>query len=142
MILMFLMTILVVALFPKQIIAIAEPIRHQPWKNLFIGFLAVICMVPIAVFLGITLVGIKHILIFIVLFMLAGFMGGIAVNYILGHRMLSAFNVENIPVLWCVFSGLFILEMLTMIPMIAIIILPILYLIGMGSIILTRFGSR
>ncbi len=133
---------LTVTLLPKQVVNIANSIQHQLWKNLFIGLLAVICIIPITAFLGITIVGIPLIPILIVFLVLAGLIGGIALNYIVGYRMLSAFNIENTAMIWSVISGLFILEILRMIPLMAIIILPLLYILGLGGVIYTRFGNK
>ncbi len=140
---MLLIATLVVALLPKQVMTVAESIKYQPWKNFFIGLLGVICMVPITGLLGIALVGIPLIPVIIVLFILAGYIGGIAINYIVGHRILSAFNnSQSAPIIWCVFSGLFIMEILKMMPVITAIVLPLLYLLGLGGVIYTRFGSK
>ncbi len=135
-------TALIVVLLPKQIISVANAIQQQLWKNLIIAFLAVISIFPFALFLGVTIVGITVIPLIMLLFMLAGFIGGIAVNYIVGYHMLGVFNLENPAMIWCVFSGLIILELLKTIPLSAIIVSPFFYLLGLGSVIYTIFGTR
>lgn len=135
-------TALTVVLLPRQIISVANSIQQQLWKNLFIGFLAVIFIFPLTLFLGVAVVGIPLIPVIMLLFILAGFIGGIAVNYIVGYCMLGAFNLENSAMIWCVFSGLIILELLKMIPLAAIIIFPFLYFLSIGGVIYTIFGRK
>lgn len=139
---MLVITALLVLLLPKKIKNVAESVQHQPWKAFFIGLLALLCLIPIIVFLGITIIGIIIIPIILLLFLLAGFIGGIAVNYLVGYRMLSAFNFKDIALLWGVFAGLVVLEMIRMIPVAAMVIFPLLYLLGLGGVIDSLFRGK
>jgi len=133
---------IIVAFLPKHITTIAQSIREKPWKSLFIGLLGSVFLIPVIIFLGITIIGIPLIPIFIILLLIAGLIGGVSIYYLVGNRMLSAFNAGDAAVVWSVFAGLIILEIFKMIPLIGMIIFPILYLLGLGSVVLTRFGSR
>ena len=133
---------LIVAFFPRPIKTIAASIQLKFWSVLLFGLLAIILLVPILLFLGVTIIGIPLIPIFLILFFIAGLMGGVGVNYMVGQRLLNSFNAGKGAVIWSVFVGLIILEIVKWIPLVGVFILPILYLTGLGSVILTRFGTH
>ena len=135
-------TALTVVLLPKKIRDVSELIRLHPWKSFSMGLLVIICLLPVTVLLGMTVMGVLMIPVILLCIVLAGFIGGIGVKYFLGYHLLSALNIERVAMLWSVLSGLFMVEMLRLFPIVAVIILPFLFLLGLGGFMGTFTGGK
>lgn len=136
---MMLITLLITILAPKQIIKVAESIKYQPWKNVFVGLLGIIIISIIICILGILFIGIPLIPVVAVVFLLAGFWGSMSIKYIIGKKILCFFKAENVSIILCVFTGLIFIEIIKLFTLISVIVLPVLYLIGIGGVITASF---
>ena len=82
------LALLIVALIPKPIQVIAETIKTNPFKVSLSGLLGLLLIVPIAVLLTISVIGIVLIPLEMILVVSAALLGFIAVSQLVGRRVL------------------------------------------------------
>lgn len=133
---------LAVALFSKQIRNIATFVSKEPGESLLFGILGMILIIPLTIILDMSIIGIPLTFLLIILVIVAGLLGVVSIDFLIGQRFLTTFNFKNPTILWCVFIGLIILELIRTIPHLGEIIMLTVYLFGFGAVIKTRFGSK
>jgi hypothetical protein len=96
---------------------------------LMVLFAITICLSPVALLLfAATLV--------------AGVFGWIAVGLLVGQRVLEAFKVRGITSMIAVVVGILLISLLGAIPCIGTIAAIIAGCLGLGAVVLTRFGTQ
>jgi cytoskeletal protein CcmA (bactofilin family) len=130
-------------ILPKQIQRIANTIQSEPLVAGGVGLLTVVGSPILLVILVITIILIPVALIYVLAFGLAGLFGWIAVGHFLGERLSKSIHVNwSEPIISGI--GVLVLSLLVgalgLIPCIGWIIGFVLVLLGLGAIVMTRFG--
>ncbi len=128
-------------IFEKHLAQAAAAANKGLWKSFLIGLLGMLLFVPIIGLLGISILGIPLIPLWALLFAAAVIMGYIVASDILGKRILTAAGKKNLPMIAEVLLGILIIGLAGLIPFIGWIVKSVALTIGLGGVILTRFGT-
>jgi hypothetical protein len=140
----FILAIILVAIFPKQISFASNQIRTSFWPIFGTGILSIIIftgLVIFSVFLCFILIGIPILLALIAVGVVIKTFGRIVVFYFLGDWIFKAFGGKQTSGLLAVLLGLFLFGLIGFIPIIGSLFSFVLSIIGWGVVIRTKFGS-
>ncbi|MCX5841017.1 MAG: polymer-forming cytoskeletal protein [Deltaproteobacteria bacterium] len=136
------LALLIVALIPKPIQVIAETIKKNTFKVSLTGLLGLLLIVPIAVLLTISVIGIVLIPLEMILVVSAALLGFIAVSQLVGRRVLMLIKRTGGGVIRQTFWGLITLWLIGWIPYVGWMIKVLAVVLGLGGVIMTRFGTK
>ncbi|MDD5456047.1 MAG: hypothetical protein PHV30_03325 [Candidatus Margulisbacteria bacterium] len=129
------LALLIVALFPNQIGKVSVIIEKSPVKSFLWAILGVLLIVPVAILLAISLVGILLIPVELVLVGLSVLFGYIATAQLLGKKVAAALRKMNLPIFWETFWGIIVLWLISWIPFVGGFICMIVSLLGFGGVL-------
>jgi hypothetical protein len=133
---------LIVVLIPKPIMTISEDIVLHTYRATIAGFIGLMMIAPVAVLLTLSVIGIVLIPLQIVVVVCAAVFGFVAVAQILGKRVLVLAKKPNQSLVRQTFWGLLVLWIIGWIPYIGWMIKVLAIVLGMGGVMITRFGSK
>ena len=140
----FILAIILVAIFPKQISFASNQIRTSFWPIFGTGILSIIIftgLIIFSVFLCFILIGIPILLALIAIGVVIKIFGRVVVFYFLGDWIFKAFGGKQASGLLAVLLGLLLFGVLGFIPIIGSLFSFVLSIIGWGVVIRTKFGS-
>ena len=130
------LVLLLSALIPTELGTVATNIKNEPIIMFLWGLLGIILIVPLAVMLAISIVGIVLIPIELLAVFLASLIGYIAVAIIIGRKILRALKNETPSVILSAILGILILWLVGLIPIFGSIIKAIAGIMGFGAVII------
>ncbi len=136
------LSLLIVALLPGPVGLISAAVEEHTLKVSLWGLLGVMLIVPLAVFLAISVIGIMLIPIEMILVVCALLVGYIAVARLVGKKITEALRRPGQPMLLETFSGLIILWLIGWIPVLGWVVKAVAALLGMGGVIAALLGRR
>jgi len=128
-------------LLPRPIRSVAAAIRHHTWKSTWWGIFGLILVVPLAVLLTVSVIGIVLIPLEIILVVCAGFMGFVAVAQLVGSGLLRLFKRTEPALVRETFLGLSVIWLIGWLPVVGWMFKVFALTIGLGAVIFTRFGT-
>jgi len=134
--------ILMVLLIPKPIQVIAASIREETMKITLWGLLGLVLVVPLAILLTVSVIGIVLIPLEMILVVVAGLLGLIAVSQLVGRKLYALFKRPGQHICRETFWGLVVLWSVGWIPYIGWMIKVLALMMGLGAVIYTRFGTH
>lgn len=134
--------ILMVLLIPKPIQVIAASIREETMKITLWGLLGLVLVVPLAILLTVSVIGIVLIPLEMILVVVAGLLGFIAVSQLVGRKLYALFKRPGQHICRETFWGLVVLWIIGWIPYIGWMIKVLALMMGLGAVIYTRFGTH
>ncbi len=135
--------VLVVVLLPKQTDRIAEVLVGQPALALAAGVLTWLVVIGLVVILAITICLAPVALLIFVMAALAWLLGWIAAGWLVGQRLLRAFNVKNASPLVEAIVGIVLITLLWQaIPCLGWLFWFVVSSLGLGSVVLALFGRQ
>ena len=134
------LAILLAALIPEHIGTAVNALERSFLSMLFWGILWMILVVPVAVLLAISIIGIVLIPLEILLVVLALIIGYIASAIFIGKNILLSFKKISPPFVDAVL-GILILFLIGFVPVVGPIIKMLFVTAGFGAILTTRFGT-
>jgi len=140
----FILAILLVAIFPKQISFASNQIRTSFWPIFGTGILSIIIftgLIIFSVFLCFILIGIPILLALAAVGIVIKIFGRVVIFYFLGDWIFKAFGGKQASGLLAVILGLLLFGLLSFIPVIGSLFSFVLSIIGWGVVIRTKFGS-
>ena len=140
----FILAIILVSIFPKQISFASGQIRTSFWPIFATGILSIIIftgLIIFAVFLCFILIGIPILLALIAIGFVIKIFGRVVVFYFLGDWLYKAFGGKQASGLIAVLIGLLLFGFIGLIPVIGSLFSFVLSIIGWGVVIRTKFGS-
>jgi hypothetical protein len=135
------LAILIYLFIPKHLEIMNEAINKNIISTFLFGLLASILIVPLGILLAISIVGIPLIPLYILLVILAVIIGQVVVGYFLGERFSKAGNFNLSPLRSLILGMLFLL-ILGLVPFLGPLIWLTTTILGLGSIWLTKFGTK
>jgi hypothetical protein len=135
------LALLVVALLPGAMDLMSNCVRQNTLKVILSGILGTLVVIPLAVFLVITVIGIPLVVLEMMLIGCAMFIGYIAMALFLGGRLAAAFNRPGLNMLWMTSMGLVILWVIGWVPFVGPAVKSIAAVLGFGALLVTIFGS-
>jgi hypothetical protein len=133
---------ILVALFGPQLGAVSERIEKELMRTFLFGLLACFLFVPIIILLVISFAGIILIPVWAVLAAIALLFGYIAAAHFIGRKVLAAFKVTKTHMMAETLTGVVLLALVGLVPVIGFIIKAVVGCMGLGSVVLTRFGMQ
>ncbi len=133
---LFALVLLLSVLIPTELSTVASNIKNEPIIMFLWGILGVILIVPLAVMLAISIIGIALIPLEVLAVFLASLIGYIAVAIMIGKKMLRALNKDNPSVIFSAILGVLILWLIGLIPVFGCIVKTIAWIIGFGAVII------
>ena len=137
-----LLTILTVFLIPKPIRLISSAIKEKPFKVSVWGIAGLVLIVPLAVLLAISVVGIVLIPLEMTIVLCAVLIGFIAVSQLVGRRLFTVLKRQDQSMMRETIWGLIILWLIGWIPYVGWIVKMCAIVLGLGGVLLTRFGTN
>jgi hypothetical protein len=134
--------ILISFLLPKPILVIVATIEEETLRSFLWGLLGMILVVPLAVLLTISVVGIVLIPLEVVLVAVGVVMGFISIAQLLGKRLYATFKRKEPGIVRETFWGLVVLWFLGWIPYVGVILKVLAIVLGLGGVTFSRFGTR
>lgn len=135
------LAILIVALLPKPVRTVGEAIRENTFKVVLCGLLGLVLIVPLALLLTISVVGIALIPLEVIIVVCSVLLGFIAVGQLIGGKVLSLFKRPNPGIVRETFLGLIILWLIGWLPYIGWMVKALAIVLGLGAVLITRFGT-
>jgi hypothetical protein len=136
------LALLITALFPKSIESMSKRISKEFPKTFLTGLLAVLIFIPVVPLLVITIIGILVVPFWILLYIAGGFFGFLGITQFAGRKILKSFKVKEAAIVFNVIVGIVILGLIGLIPMLGALINGLALCSGLGSVVLTRFGTK
>jgi len=136
------LAVILVGLFDKYLGAISYYVERLPGHSLLWGLLAGLLTVPIILLLVISVIGIPFIPVLIMLLIAAGVFGYIAASQLIGKLFLKTVRIYNKPMITEVACGLVLLFILSFLPVLGWIVKALVGTMGLGAVIITRFGTQ
>ncbi len=133
---LFALVLLLSVLIPTELSTVASNIKNEPIIMFLWGMLGVILIVPLAVMLAISIIGIALIPLEVLAVFLASLIGYIAVAIMIGKKLLKALNKDNPSVVLSAILGVLILWLIGLIPIFGGIVMAIAWIIGFGAVIM------
>ena len=134
--------ILIVLLIPKPILTIADGITLHTYRAAIAGFIGLLMIAPVAVLLTLSVIGIVLIPLQIVVVACAAVFGFVAVAQILVKRILVLAKKPDQSLLRQTFWGLLVLWIIGWVPYIGWMMKVLAIVLGMGGVMITRFGAK
>lgn len=135
--------VLAVVLLPKQTERIAEVLIGQPAIALAAGVLTWLVVVGLVVILAITICLAPIALLLFVLAALAWLLGWIVAGWLVGQRLLHAFNLKHISPLVEAITGIVLITLLWQaIPCLGWLFWFVVSSLGLGAVVLALFGRQ
>lgn len=138
----FLIALLLVTLLPQPVRLVADTVKDMPFKVVFWGLLALVSVVPLAVLLTISVLGIVLIPLEIFIVVCAALIGFIAVAQVVGEKLFALFKRRDQSVLADIFWGLTILWLVGWIPHIGWMIKVVAVVLGLGGVLAASLSAR
>jgi hypothetical protein len=137
-----LLTFLTVFLIPKPIRLISSAIKEKPLKVTVWGLAGLVLIVPLAVLLAISVVGIVLIPLEMTIVLCAVLVGFIAVSQLVGRKLFTVLKRHDQSMMRETIWGLIILWLIGWIPYVGWIVKMCAIVLGLGGVLLTRFGTN
>lgn len=135
------LALLIVAVIPGPVGLISENVRQNLLKVTFSGILGVLVIVPLAIFLMITVIGIPLVALEVLLVGGALLVGYIAMAQFVGDRLAAAIKRPGLNILWVTVLGLILLWAIGWVPFLGPAVKSAATLLGFGAVIVTVFSS-
>ncbi|MHB0976342.1 MAG: bactofilin family protein [Candidatus Aquicultorales bacterium] len=132
---------LAVALFPEQTGRLAAASETEIWKSLGWGVLGMLAVPVGAIALSVTIIGIPFVILFFLALPLILLYGYVGVSRLLGRKVVASLNAASSSPVAEVLVGILILGLVGFVPVVGDIVRVIAVLIGLGAILVTKFGT-
>ncbi len=140
----FILAVLLLALFPRQITSAADQIRRSFWPVFGIGALGIVIFSGLVLFsalLSLALIGLPILVSLIIIGVIIKIFGQVVLFYFFGETLYKAFRHKPTPPFLAVSLGFLLVTFIGMIPILGALFSLILSIIGWGVVIRTKFGN-
>jgi hypothetical protein len=134
--------LLVFLLFPVRMRIAHDRLERHPGLAALVGAIAVLAIVPVAIILAITIVGIPLIVLEFAAVFVGIWLGTGAVALLVGRRLTELIMPSHTPSpLWALILGLVIVSAAETVPYIGWAVTALVWLVGLGASILAFLGT-
>ena len=141
----FILAVVVVGIFPRQITYASSQIRSHFWPVFGTGILSIIIfsmMIIFAALLSLILIGIPILLALVIIGFIIKVFGRVILFYFFGGSLAKAFGNKTPSTLLSVILGFLTISFVGFIPILGSLFTLVLSIIGWGLVIRTKFGTR
>jgi hypothetical protein len=132
--------ILLVLLLPGPTETVEQTVAGGALPSLAVGILTFLVLLVLVPLLVIICIGIPVAILLLLGAVAAGILGWAATGILIGRRLLAAMSKEPQPVLAAI-AGIALIEVLAEVPCLGWMLALIVSAIGLGAVVLTRFGT-
>ena len=129
------LALLIVSLIPRPVGLISATIEEKTAKVIGWGLLGMVLIMPLAILLAISIVGIVLIPLEMIFVVGATLIGYIAVAQLIGKRITAALRKPNQPIFWETLWGLIVLSLIGLVPLFGWLIKSVAGLLGLGGVL-------
>lgn len=115
-------------------------VQTHPWKSCYYGFIVALLLVPVNLFLAITVIGLPLIPLVVIVLCAAILFGYTVMCQFVGLKFFKAIKKKGQPMVIEVIVGLLILWAVAMVPFVGWLIKAFIWLTGLGATVATKFG--
>ena len=133
---------LVVIFAPNATKRVSDAAQAKPLNTAGVGCLTMILLPILGLLLVITIIGIPVALVLGLLSAVAWIFGSIGIGLLAGEKILQALKARDILPVVAVMLGVVLLMLIGQVPILGWLISFLVGLIGLGAVVLTRFGTR
>ena len=133
---------LTVVFMPAQTLQVSDTAQKSAMESMGVGCLTVFVALTLGVLLIITLCGIPFGILVLLSLVVAWMFGWIALGRLTGQKVLEAIKLREILPIVAVVVGVVVLTIVSYVPVVGWLIGLFLGLLGIGAVVLTRFGTR
>ncbi len=133
---------LVVAVIPRPFDLISATVQQDTLKVILWGTLGLIVLIPLAIFLVITVIGLPLVALEFIFAGGAFLVGYIAVAQLIGNKMAGFMKRPSLNVLWVTLLGLLALWLIGWVPFLGLLVKAAVTVLGFGGVLATLFTSR
>ena len=137
-----LISLLLVTLLPRPVRSVAEAIKYSPFKAFLWGLVVLVSIVPLALLLTISVLGIVLIPLEMAIVVGSSLIGFIAAAQLAGEKFFALLKKRDQSVITDIFWGLIILWVIGWIPHFGWTIKVIAVVIGLGGVLISCLGAR
>ena len=130
---------LLITFLPRHVENVSYTLRNSIWQSVLIGLCGLICIVPLMVVIGITIIGIPLLPLIGLVAFVAMFLGYIAVTLVIGKEIPLKIK-EKSPILELAI-GAIILALVNQIPYLGWLTLSAAIALGFGAVLTSKFGT-
>jgi hypothetical protein len=137
------LVLLAFLLFPIRVRVALARVEHHPGASAAVGILALVAVVPIAVLLVLSIIGIPLVAIEIAALLAGLWIGQASVSLLIGRRVFELFTPRTTPSpIAALIVGLVVVSAAEMVPIIGWAVTATVLVIGLGSTILGFVGEN
>ena len=136
------LALLVIALLPRPVGLVSAAVENHTLKAALWGLLGMVMIVPLAIFLAVSVVGLVLMPLYGFLVACAFLAGYIAVAHLIGKKIMAALKRPDRPMLWETFLGLIVLRAIGWVPIVGWMVNGAAGLLGLGGVIACPISAR
>ena len=136
------LALVIVAVIPKPFGLISTNVQQNTLKAILLGVLGLVALVPLAIFLAITIIGLPLVALEIFIVGIAFLVGYIAIAQLVGDKIAVLLKRPALNALWVTLLGLLTLWLIGWVPVIGSVVKAVAILLGFGGVLATLFTSR
>jgi hypothetical protein len=136
------LAVLMVAVLPKPFNLISNNVQQNLGKVILWAVLGLVVLVPLAIFLAISVIGIPLIALEVFLVGIAFLVGYIAIAQLLGDKIAALMKKPALSVIWLTVMGLLALWLIGWVPFLGSLVKAVVIVLGFGGVLATLFTSR
>jgi hypothetical protein len=136
------LAVLMVAVLPKPFNLISTNVQQNLGKIILWGILGLVVLIPLALFLVISVVGIPLIALEVFLVGIAFLLGYIAIAQLIGDKIAALMKRPALSVIWLTVMGLLALWLIGWVPFLGSFVKAVVAVLGFGGVLATLFTSR
>jgi hypothetical protein len=136
------LAVLLVAVLPKPFNLITNNVQQNLGKIILWGILGLVVLIPLAIFLAISVIGIPLIALEVFLVGIAFLVGYIAVAQLIGDKIGALMKRPALSVIWLTVMGLLALWLIGWVPFLGSLVKAAVIVLGFGGVLATLFTSR
>jgi len=133
---------LLVAVLPKPFNLISNNVQQNLGKIILWGILGLVVLIPLAIFLAISVIGIPLIALEVFLVGIAFLAGYVAIAQLIGDKIAALMKRPVLNVIWLTVMGLLALWLIGWVPFLGSLVKAVVIVLGFGGVLATLFTSR
>lgn len=130
------------ALFPRHVQVVEEALAGKPGPAFGWGLLGLVLVLPLAILLFISIIGIPLILVEFLLLAVAGILGATALARFIGSKIINRALEKEANLLGEIALGALVIGLLGLLPVFGGLLFCLLFIFTLGASLLTRFGTK
>jgi len=136
------LAVLMVAVLPKPFNLISTNVQQNLGKIILCGILGLVVLIPLTIFLAISVIGIPLIALEVFLVGIAFLVGYIAIAQLIGDKIAALMKRPALSLIWLTVMGLLALWSIGWVPFLGSLVKAVVIVLGFGGVLATLFTSR